>query len=328
MTPLRRALVVPAVLGVEVAVLALAPLLLAAAAVAALAGRSSRPLRTTLLVIRFASVEAALLPRLLGRLDDPDALVRQTLQRGHDAMCRILDVRLEIEDGSVRPQELDPTRPLVVLARHCGPGDSLFIAWLLAVHYRRRIHVVLKRTLRLEPTLDLASDHLPLCFVRGGDGRGCTAVGELAGRLAGGDALLLFPEGGNFSRPRWRRAVRALAREGHFGAARRALRRPHTLPPRLGGTAAALAAAPDADVLLLAHSGLGSAGGERPWWRLPVHHVLAVRTLLVPAARVPRTQEAIAPWLDDAWGQVDTWVDSRVQLEGAVAPPAGAPPRG
>ncbi|MCA1835173.1 MAG: hypothetical protein LC721_02045 [Actinobacteria bacterium] len=59
---------------------------------------------------------------------------------------------------------------------------------------------------------------------------------------AAGDALLLFPEGANFTWPRWRRAVLALSASGAHVAARRARRRTYTLPPHRGGATAALMA--------------------------------------------------------------------------------------
>jgi 1-acyl-sn-glycerol-3-phosphate acyltransferase len=233
------------------------------------------------------------------------------LDRAYTAVRSILDVRLVLEKGSVTPEQVSTTNGLLVLARHCGPGDSLFIAWLLVVHYKLRLRAVLKSTLRWEPTLDLASEHLPLCFIGHHGRRGLRArnrIHDLAAGMSRGDALLLFPEGANFTWPRWRRAVLALYASGAHGAARRARRRTHTLPPHRGGAAAALMGSPTADVLVVAHTGLAPDGRGRPWWRLPIHHQLLVRTVLAPAATVPRDRETLASWLDDAWSQVDKWV--------------------
>jgi hypothetical protein len=63
-------------------------------------------------------------------------------------------------------------------------------------------------------------------------------------------------------------------------------------------------------------TGFAPDGRGRPWWRLPVHRELIVRTVLAPAATVPRDRETLAGWLDDAWAQVDSWVHSH------AAPPA------
>ena len=77
---------------------------------------------------------------------------------------------------------------------------------------------------------------------------------------------------------------------------------------------AALSAAPAADVLLLAHSGLSDDGRARPWWRVPVRRDLVIRTVLIPAAAVPREDTAARAFLDKAWAQVDTWVDGHSNL--------------
>lgn len=289
-------------------VLAISPVALLCAAVVGLATASTRQARSVLVVAAYAAVELSLLPRALRPGTDWDALVRDALAVAYSILVAVLDVHVALEDGSATPAEVADAGPLVVLARHCGPGDSLFIAWLLAVHYRLRLGVVLKSVLRWEPLVDLAGDHLPWCFVDHDRTGTRQRVHELAATMRSGDALLLFPEGGNFSRPRWRRAVARLAASGRYLAARRARRRTHTLPPHRGGAGAALTGAPAADVLLLTHSGFALDGRDRPWWLLPVHHTLLMRTTLVPSADAPRDDTALTAWLDATWSTVDSWV--------------------
>ena len=326
MTALRRAVTVPTVIILEILILIYAPLLLVAAGLVAAGTGSTRPVRSTALVVAYAGIELSTLRRLIRR-DERDwhAVLRDVLARAYAAVQTILDVRLVLEDGSATREQLTTGNGLLVLARHCGPGDSLFIAWLLVVHYQLRLRVVLKSALRLEPTLDMAADHLPLCFVGRHGRRGHRArsrIHQLAAAMSPGDALLLFPEGANFSWPRWRRAVSSLSAAGAHSAARRASRRTYTLPPHRGGAAAALMGSPGADVLLLAHTGLAPDGRGRPWWRFPVHHELIVRTVLVPAATVPRDREPLAGWLDDAWSQIDSWVHSHT-VDADRVPSAG-----
>ena len=309
MTALRRAVTIPTVMALEIVILLFAPLLLAAAALIGAGTRSTRPIRSAALIVTYAGIELATLGRLIrGEDHDWDAVLRDVLARAYTAVRAILDVRLVLEDGSATREQLTTANGLLVLARHCGPGDSLLIAWLLVVHYQLRLRAVLKSVLRLEPTLDLASDYLPLCFIARSGERARRRIYDLAAAMSPGDALLLFPEGGNFSQARWRRAVSSLSMAGAYGAARLALRRSYTLPPHRGGAAAALMGSPRADVLVLAHTGFAADGRDRPWWWLPVHRQLLVRTILVPAATVPRDRETLAIWLDDAWSQVDNWV--------------------
>jgi 1-acyl-sn-glycerol-3-phosphate acyltransferase len=309
----RRAVVLPLVILLEVTLVLASPLLLIAAATASIVSRSSRSLRTVALVIAYAAIELTALAQILNGVSDWDRLVARLLDDAYQAMRRILAVPLVLETGSPTAAELRGSDGLIVLARHCGPGDSVFIAWLLAVQYELSLRIVLKRTLRLEPTIDLAAEHLPLCFV--GGRRGARAgIAELASTLSAGDALLLFPEGRNFSWPRWHAAIDQLKERGQHVMARRAQRRTHTLPPHLGGAFAALSAAPRADVLLVAHSGFSDDGRDRPWWRLPIGKDLVVRTVLIPGAAVPRDEDAVREFLDRAWSQVDTWVEGHVDL--------------
>jgi 1-acyl-sn-glycerol-3-phosphate acyltransferase len=301
------------VVGVELLLIASAPLSVSIAAVLSVAARSTRPVRSVALLVGYSVVELSALLQISRGVRDWDELARDVVARGYRVFRRVLDVSVVVEEGSATDDELRSPHGVIVLARHCGPGDSLFIAWLLMVRHRLRVRIVLKQALRWEPTVDIAGDHLPLCFVRRRR-RSADDVGALAAGLREGEALLLFPEGGNFSWPRWREAISRLRSAGNHREARRALRRTHTLPPRPGGASAALAAAPDADVLLLAHSGFGPDGRDRPLWRLPVHHELVIRTVLLPARDVPRDEDGVRRFLDEAWSQVDTWVEGHAAL--------------
>jgi 1-acyl-sn-glycerol-3-phosphate acyltransferase len=166
---------------------------------------------------------------------------------------------------------------------------------------------VLKAVLRCEPVLDLAGDLGCLCFLHHRSERAREQIHDLAASLVGGQALLLFPEGGNFTWARWRTAITRLRSSGRFREARRAWRQSHTLPPRTGGAAAALSGAPSANVVVLTHTGFSPDGRARAWWRLPMNRRLLVRTVLVPADELPPPDE-LSPWLERTWSQVDAWV--------------------
>jgi 1-acyl-sn-glycerol-3-phosphate acyltransferase len=319
LTVLRRALMIPLVLMVELLLLATSPLTLAVGAVASVLTGSSRPIRTVALVLAYAAIELRVFCRIARADEDTwQSLEHDVLAAAYRALRSILDVHVELEPGSVNTAELAARgRPLVVLARHCGPGDSLFIAWLLTVHYGLRLTIVLKSSLRLAPSVDLASAHLPFCFVGAGGHRARRRIAAQAASMSAGDAFLLFPEGGNFSWPRWRQALDKLVRSGDDLAARVLRGHTHTLPPHHGGTSAALTGARQADVLLLAHSGFAPDGRDRPWWRLPVHRTMLMRTTLVPAEDVPREPAGITTWLDGIWSDVDEWVARRATAVGS-----------
>lgn len=308
MRAVRRLVTMPVVIGLELLLIVLGPVLLLMSGLVTAVVGSSRPVRTVVVVLAYAVIELRTLGWVLVARPDWDGVLRRVLDMAYRALRTILDVRVELEPGSRRPPA---DRPVVVLARHCGPGDSLFIAWLLVVGFGLRPLIVLKSLLRVEPLVDLAGDHLPLCFVGHHRTRSRDRIGRLAASMTAGDAFLLFPEGANFSWPRWRQAIRRLARTGDRAAARRT----HTLPPRRGGAIAALTSAPAADVLVLAHTGFTPDGRDRPWWRLPMHHTLLVRTTLLPADRVPRAPAAVTEWLERTWAGVDSWVRNRTSDE-------------
>jgi 1-acyl-sn-glycerol-3-phosphate acyltransferase len=307
---LRRVVVVPAVLLVDVALLLCSPVLILAAAVVSVVQRSSRPWRSVWLVVAFAGIELKAVTRLLHGVDDIDQFVAEILEDCYRTMRRVLLVPLVIEDGSPTPEQLQHSDGLIVLARHCGPGDSLYIAWLLAVHYGLSLRIVLKKVLRTEPAIGLAAKDLPFCFVGRDGAEAIQGISTLAGTLSRGQALLLFPEGGNFTWQRWRAGIRYLVEKGDHIAALRAWRQTHTLTPRPGGVTAALSAAPGADVLLVVHSGFSRDGRDRKWWRVPLRRDFLVRSMLFPAAEVPRDEAGSLQFLEQAWIQVDTWVEA------------------
>lgn len=314
----RRLITLPIVIGWHLLVLTTAPLTLPAAALVGVLARSTRPLRTTALLITYAVLELSALGRIIrlrARGDgDWQELVRWFLTAAYASTRRTLDVHVRLEQGSATAADVSDADGVVVLARHSGPGDTVLIAWLLVVHYHLQLRVVLKSLLRVVPTIDLAGDMLPFCFIGANRSAARRGIAQLAAGLSRGEAFLLLPEGGNFSHKRWVASLRRLAVSRERLRLRRLHRNRHTLPPRVGGVAAALSAAPDAAVLFLAHTGLGAEGRDRPWWRLPVNQQLTMRTLFVPAARVPRDPAVVSHWLDDAWTRIDTWVEGHVAM--------------
>jgi len=210
--------------------------------------------------------------------------------------------------------------PLIVLARHAGPGDSFTLVQLLVAAYRRRPKVVLKKALQWDPGLDLVLTRLACYFLPSPTGAGddrTAAVAELARGLTADEALLIFPEGGNWTPRRHRRAVIRLMRAGHYYRARRARELSHVLPPRPGGALACLAACPDADVLVIAHCGLDTLVSPSDIWRaLPLGgRPMRIAPWLYPAAEVPRAEDSALRWLEEQWTKVDEWVDgARVDI--------------
>lgn len=214
----------------------------------------------------------------------------------------------------------DPDRPLLVLARHAGPGDSFTLVHLLATRFERHPRVVLKQGLQWDPGLDVVLTRLRCHFLPAKDAAGqdrAAAVAELATHLDPADALLLFPEGGNWTPRRHRRSVVRLLKAGRRKEADHVRARTTVLPPRPGGTVAALQSRHDTDVLVLAHAGLDTLVTPRQMWQaLPLRHrPMRIRAWHHPAATVPREEQAIRTWLDTQWDLIDQWIKTEKHHE-------------
>jgi hypothetical protein len=308
---LRRAVTVPVATASMVGILVVWPLLLAIGGVAGLIARSSLPVRTLGVLMAYALLELRALWQLLRGGQDCDEFVRDVLDRAHTVGRRTLNLDVQLDDASPAPGQIPREEPLIVLSRHCGPGDTLLVAWLLNIYYGLDLRIVLKALLRCEPVLDLVGDLGCLCFLPHRGDKARKQIRDLTGSMIGGQALLLFPEGGNFTWARWREAIVRLRSTGRLREARRAWRQTYTLPPRTGGTAAALSGAPRANVLVLTHTGFSPDGRARVWWQLPMNRRLLVRTVVFRADEVPPPDQ-LGPWLEETWSRVDAWVAGHV----------------
>ncbi|HEY3633397.1 MAG TPA: 1-acyl-sn-glycerol-3-phosphate acyltransferase [Jatrophihabitantaceae bacterium] len=312
----------PVIAAAIAVVFALAALL--AALVAPLTPRR-RLLRVAMFGLVYLGVDVALLlgcfalwlfalwlrPRRARWVDDHCRLLGWALDRLQSAGSRYTGFEVRIDDAAI---DDPPPGPVIVLARHAGPGDSFALVRLVLRRYRRRPRVVVKAALQWDPGVDVVLNRLSGYFVpsRTGAGEDVTdRLAELAGGLAAHDALILFPEGGNWTPRRQRRAVRHLRRIGRRRAAERAEAMPRVLPPRPAGTLACLAGRPDAHVVMVAHTGLDSLVNPGQIWRaLPVHdRPMRISWWCVrpPEDTDPRIREA---WLDEQWKRVEHWVTS------------------
>ena len=125
------------------------------------------------------------------------------------------------------------------------------------------------------------------------------------------DAFTLFPEGGNFTPTRRERSITWLRREGRERRAASAERMRHVLAPRQAGTATALAAAPEADIAIVAHTGLEHLTSAKAMWRyMPMDTTIRVHWWKVPGDEAPRDAEAVGDWLFGWWSLVDGWIEA------------------
>jgi len=220
--------------------------------------------------------------------------------------------------GSIDMDDLDgdgvhDDRPRLVLSRHAGPGDSFLLVREILSWTGRRPRIVLKDTLQIDPVIDVLLNRLPVAFVdpvRGGD-RARRSIAELAASMGPDDALLIFPEGGNFTPGRRTARIQRLRDQGRDDAADRAEALAHVLAPRPGGVRQVLLAQPGADVVVVAHTGLENLTDLRTIWReIPTHKTLYVGWQVHAAADVPTDVAELSAWLFDRWSEVDHWIDA------------------
>jgi 1-acyl-sn-glycerol-3-phosphate acyltransferase len=324
---IRRAVIDPA--WVPVAIV-LTVVLLAAGLASTLAmplSRRRRPLRLALFGAFYLLLDACLvlvcaalwlrhpIPRHRDEAQWSDAhvrLLRRALSLLLAVAGRLLGFTVEVQEP---PDAVAISgRPLLVVARHGGPGDSFALAELLLTRYRRRPAVVLTETLRWDPGLDVILSRLPSCFIRHGEGRAAPErMAELARQLEPEDAILLFPEGGNWTPGRHLRAISRLRKSGSQQAAEDAADNPNVLPPRPTGLLACLRSRPDLDVAVVAHTGLEDLISPAMIWRaLPVSgRPMVIRWWHEPATAMPASDTGRRDWLRLQWAVVDSWIGAR-----------------
>ena len=215
-------------------------------------------------------------------------------------ICRCLSLTTSVEG-----EERILPGPLLVFIRHASIIDTA-----LPVTY------VFKRELLVDPCIDVAGHAWPNYFIdrAGQPSEELGGIRRLADNL-GDQGVLLYPEGTRFTERKKRIAIKRLA-DAHPELVPLAESFRHSLPPKPGGALTLLDAAPDVDVLVVAHRGLeglaevtdllsGSVVGKR----------VEIRFSRIAAEDIPEG-EARRRWLFELWKRVDDFVETGV-WEGA-----------
>lgn len=331
---IRRLLITPIGFLAAVIVLLLSPLLYAAAAVVDVAQR--RPWRavrmtTVAVVFSFAESIGLLVALVLWIFSGFGAAIRtRPFQRAHFHLLKfwlrnvsavilaMLGLTIDYERRDRGP------RPVLIFSRHAGPGDSVFLTRTAVMDFDRIPRVVAKKELQLAPFFDVIGHRMNHHFVTTGSAsrsRELAAIKELAAGLDGDGALVLFPEGGNFTLKRREKAISSLERHGHWDRAGRAAHMQNVIPPRPGGTTAALEGAPGADVIFVAHSGLEDLSSLADIWeRMPLNRVVKARYWRVTPDDRPTGHQETVDWLFGWWQEIDQWIDAN-RPQGVEGPP-------
>ena len=323
---LRRGVVAPAIVVLTGFIWVLLPvwLILAAALSPILPGRW-RALRLLWVVILYVTIESVMLVVLFGwwlasgfgwRIRRPYwegihyDLVQGVMWVFFREAKRVL--HLEIATDGPAP-DAHPGRPLLVCCRHAGPGDSFILIHALMHTYAREPRVVLKDTLAWDPAIDVVLRRVPARFITPNPAAGEDLETQIAGLASGldeNDAFVIFPEGGNFTPRRRERGIERLRKLGLDRMAQRAEAMTNVLAPRPGGFLAALDAAPAADVVLVAHTGLDHMLTVGDVWReLPMDKRIVMRWWKVPRAEIPADRDERIDWLYEWWERIDRWIE-------------------
>lgn len=283
-----------------------------------------RPLRIGWLLIVYLTIESWLLVELFGLwlLSGCGLLIRRPwFERIHYDLAQTVTwlffreaervAGLTIATEGPTPDAF-PGRGLIVCCRHAGPADSVTLLHALMHWYRREPRVVLKDTLNWEPGVSVLLNRIPARFISPNPGSGQdfeSQIRDLSTDLDHNDALVIFPEGGNFTPQRRQRAIDRLRKLGLERMAERAEGMIHVLAPRPGGVIAALDGAPDADVLLVGHTGLDHIFTAGDVWReFPMDTEIVMRWWHVPRAEIPEGREQRIEWLFEWWEHIDRWI--------------------
>jgi 1-acyl-sn-glycerol-3-phosphate acyltransferase len=214
-----------------------------------------------------------------------------------------LEIRASGEDSAT-------PGPMIVISRHASLVDTLLPARFIARANDIRLRYVLKKELLFDPALDIAGSRLPNVFVdrTSREATERQAIKKLAEDLGPDDGVLIYPEGTRFDEAKLKRhQKRQLGAEpGSIEEVASQYRR--VLPPRPGGTLSLLEAS-DADVVVFAHRGLEGLATLRDIWRGDlVGSKIDIAIWRVPRSEIPQGRTERVEWLFHLWAKVDDWV--------------------
>ena len=223
------------------------------------------------------------------------------------AVVRLFGLRVEVAGDA------DLGRgPYLLLLRHSSAADTLMASALVTKPYGVRLRYILKRETLWDPCLDIVGKRAPNVFVDrfSADPAGeIRRVQELARDLGSRDGVLIYPEGTRFSSAKRTRVLDSLEKSGDLKMLEYARSLAFVLPPRPGGTLGLFDAAPDADVVVCAHTGFeGTASLGDIWRGALVNRVIRIQFRRIPRSEIPTDREAQIAWILEEWRRVDAWV--------------------
>lgn len=201
------------------------------------------------------------------------------------------------------------TASLLVLSRHGGPGDALFLMNLLANEQGRHIRSVGKNRLLWDPFFDHVGNGAGYVFLGSGDGVDRILASSA---MPARGAFISFPEGGNYSTRRRGAAIDRFQDAGDLERAGAAESLDHLLLPRTGGVHAAMQGAPDSTLVLIGHAGYGDIEGLGGIWRaIPQGRTVHLEARIVDRPDGWDDRGVVHDWLLACWTDMDRWIAKR-----------------
>jgi 1-acyl-sn-glycerol-3-phosphate acyltransferase len=231
------------------------------------------------------------------------------------AAVQLFGLRLEIDSDA------DLGRgPYLLMLRHASTVDTLLASALVCRPHELRLRYVLKQELLWDPCLDIVGHRLPNVFVDRFADDSADEVHRMQGiarDLGSCDGVLIYPEGTRFSETKRQRILERFDRKGDAKMLEYARSLEFVLPPRPGGMLGLLEAAPEADVVVCAHTGFeGAASLAQLWQGALLHQVIRVQFRRIPRDEIPTGRDARVAWLQEEWQRVGAWVESHQSSRG------------
>ena len=203
----------------------------------------------------------------------------------------------------------------IMFPRHVSLADTFIPMVFYAIPKAIRLRYVLKRELLLDPCLDIVGNRLPNFFVdRDGQDteRAVAGVGALTADMQADDGLLLYPEGTRHSASKVAALAKRWANRPELLA--QLERWKNVLPPRIGGTLAALESNPGKDLIFCAHVGFEGSTHFRNLingaWR---GARIRIHFWRIPFADIPRSVAARKDAFFAEWDKVNRWVSLHLE---------------
>ena len=202
--------------------------------------------------------------------------------------------------------------PILVFIRHSSMVDTMLPVAFISKQHNLILRYVLKRELLWDPCIDIAGQRLRNYFVdRQSANREeeFAQIAALAKGMSASEGTIIYPEGTRFSARKLASIQKKLhgTPDGEWAQQLRG-----TLPPKLGGIYAMLDAAPEADVLFMAHYGLELASHWSSVWQgALLDQTISLKFWRVPRAQIPADKEQRKQWIQQQWLALDQWVLSK-----------------